>query len=155
MRSNNKSAKTPATVSGISGISCGSVITSNNWYNNTTSSVTMAIGGGGGGYASSLHGITYPFASTPAVTISGATIDGGESEITLTKDGRTLRVGKSINLLLEHLMLIVPDDRELESNPALKLAYENYLEARKRHVDPELTAAYESYQLIRNITRDE
>jgi hypothetical protein len=134
----------------------GVITTSGNWSNNAISSITLTGSGGGYRYASS--GVAYSATSsiTPVMTVSNTAIGVDESDVTIRmKSGKEIRVGKSISMLLEHLMLIVPDDREIESNPALKLAYENYLEVYKRRMDPELAEAYETYQTVRKLTRDE
>jgi hypothetical protein len=94
--------------------------------------------------------------NSSTMTISGVTVDGDESEITIQmKDGKKVHVVKSINLILEHLMMIVPDEQELNSNPALKLAYENYLQVIRQQIDPKIAEAYETYQTVRKLTRDE
>lgn len=97
--------------------------------------------------------ITYASNPNQSITVATTVFDDSDMIIRM-KDGTDLKVGKSIRMLMEHLLLIVPDDRELESNPALKMAYENYLRIAKRSLDPELVEAYESYQMMRKITRD-
>jgi hypothetical protein len=57
-------------------------------------------------------------------------------------------------LILEHLQLIVPDEQELRDNPSLKLAYENYLEALAATRDPSIQAAFDSYHMVRKLTKD-
>jgi hypothetical protein len=134
------------------GGSSSSVITGN-WTNNSISSAVTLSSAGSGCYTS--PGITtYSAIAPPTVTISNTTFDDAEITIRM-KDGSDLRVAKSINLLLEHLMLIVPDDRELESNPALKMAYENYRDVRKKTMDPKLVEAYDSYQMIKKLSKED
>jgi hypothetical protein len=128
----------------------GSTTTDDTWYGITNSTMlsNMLI-------TTPAHThITSASTIAPTLSISNATFD--DSDITIrTKGGEDLRVAHSIKLMMDHLMLIVPDDRDLESNPALKSAYENYLQVYRRTVNPELAEAYDSYQMIKKLSKDD
>lgn len=121
------------------------------------------IGGGGGGYAnltinSGVSTGLYTTSSTsysPVMTIQHN--DADNSDVIIKRpNGVEIPVGKSIELILDHLKLILPNKRELEENPALKLAYDNYLQVLEtvRH-SQEIKDAYDSYQMVRKLSKDD
>ena len=115
----------------------------------------ITTSGTGGTYLSVNPASTWATSSiTSGITLSSTSSDA--SDLTIKrKGGNTIAVGKSIELILEHLQLIVPDERELRDNPALKLAYENYLDALAATRDPSIQAAVDSYHMIRKLTKDD
>lgn len=131
-----------------------------------------ANGGGGGGYASStvsmagtmpsvynvpsysgsytLSSSGYGYGSI-ATALSGAQIP----DVTIQRPNGEIQIGKAIETILDHLQLIVPNQKELDANPSLKLAYENYLEVLKATRNADLKEAYDSYHMVRKLSRDD
>lgn len=114
-----------------------------------TGSYTMPNSGtvslGSGVYSISTGTTTYT--NTPYHT----TFD---SDITINRPGGKINIGKSIETILDHLNLIIPVQSELDSNPALKLAYENYLEVLDASRNRDIREAYDSYHTVKKLTKD-
>lgn len=93
-------------------------------------------------------------------TISGQPItftsgDGyGRNDVVIRRNGREIAVATCIEAIQQHLCILVPDQRELDSNPALQLAYDHYLSVVRESVDPRIRAAYDSFQTLRNLTKE-
>lgn len=123
--------------------------------------ISLSSGAGGGGVytatgsytTSSITGMAAMSSASGIVSIMSCKVD--DSDITVKRpDGTTLAVAKSIETILEHLQLIVPNDNELRDNPALNLAYENYLEMLATTRNPGLKEAFDSYHTVRNLVKD-
>lgn len=126
-------------------------------------------------YASSSSGMYSGIVAAPTVTSSGSySISTGgswtspytsfslgnpttvDSDITLCRHGKpTMRIGATLDEILKHLHIIVPDHKLLEENESLKLAYDNYVEVLRATVNPELKAAYDSYKIIEQLTTND
>ena len=78
-----------------------------------------------------------------------------DSDITISRPTGRINVGKTLEMILEHLNLIVPVQAELDSNPSLKLAYENYLEVLAAARNQTVKDAFDSYQMIRKLSKDD
>jgi hypothetical protein len=72
------------------------------------------------------------------------------------KNGKEIRVGDSLEMIMEFLM-IIPEDKELlEKNPALKDAYEHHQRVvREVFTDDRLKESFDTYHTIRRLVKDE
>lgn len=110
---------TPST--GLTGATAGTIA-----INNGTNWVTLG-GGGGGGTGSNTYftgstGPTYSYGATGA-----SYQDYSQSDIVLRRPGKPdLKVGESLDLIMERLSILTPDMAKLEKYAALKKAYEHY-----------------------------
>jgi len=154
------------------------------YYNNTMCNSIYGAGGGSSGVYNIATGGssgTYSISTSPSVvypttttTTTGGTYAGTstglwntsyanptvnagfDSDITLSRTGRPdLKIGQMIDLICEHLNIIVPDQKLMEDNPSLKLAYEHYQETvAKTVMNPEVKAAADSYRTIEKLVKE-
>lgn len=105
---------------------------------------TTGYGAGGGG--------TYSSASSWGVTHSTDNRD----VVIKRKNGKEIRVGDSLEMIME-LLMIIPEDRELfEKNPALKDAYDHHQQViREVFTDDRLRESFDTYHTIRRLVKDE
>lgn len=135
--------------------STGGYTNSSGVYTITTgTSASTSINTGGLGTGSYTWNATASI--NPTVTMSGATIN--DHDITITrKDKPSIKVAATLDLLIEALYIIVPDEQEHNNNPALKSAYEEwqyqFAEQTKR-MSP-LKEAYDSYMMMKKLCREE
>lgn len=111
---------TPSTSTGLTGASAGTIA-----VNTGTTWVTLGGGGGGGGgYTTGSTGPTYAH----YVGATGASYsDYTQSDIVLRRPGKPdLKVGESLDLIMERLGILTPDMAKLEKYAALKKAYDHY-----------------------------
>ena len=79
-----------------------------------------------------------------------------DDDIHITKNGKTLKVFDALELVLNRLNIIIPDEIMIEKNPALRDAYDHYVSVVKEMpVDPRVKEAYDSYHTIMKLVRDE
>lgn len=129
----------------------------------STASITgTGYGGGGGTYSVNLTGAG---SMSSVYSISGGagwasnnyvnnTITAN-ADITISRKGKEINVAETLELIVEHLNLIIPDKKLLNDNPSLKLAYDNYLEVLSKISNPELKSAVESYKVLEQLVKDE
>lgn len=98
-----------------------------------TSNVTVPIqswvtvGGGGGGAASySIGASSFSNAYTTGTYSHTATATVTD-DLTISRPGKsTIKVGESLDILMERLLVIEANFQKMEKYPALKEAYNNY-----------------------------
>lgn len=126
-----------------------------------------SYGGSGGYYTTSSGSITIPTNTTSTtgmwtlsntyknVTLIGAT-EISDSDITIIRrNKKPIKVAETLEFLLEQFNIIIPDKKLLESNPALALAYENYLEVLKTSIVPKLKEAYNNYKVLETLSKSD
>lgn len=134
---------------------------------------TTGLGGGGGTISNNVYSISSMGAigsptglwqgwqgSIYGSTSPGVTIASGhntDSDITLKRHGKPeIRIGETLDLITESLCIVIPDKKELEKNPALKSAYEEWQLEFKNHYSQigSLKTAYDSYNTIKSLCHD-
>lgn len=105
------------------------VNTGSGWANIATGTASPYIGGGSGG-------VYMPTWSTTTVT---------SPLVIQTPDGRQIDVLKTLTTIIEQLCIIVPDETKMEKYPALREAYNEYLELM---VNENVKKAYLNYRTI-------
>lgn len=96
---------------------------------------------------------TYSSVSQPTYTIKSAGLD--HSDVVIKRHGKSIAVAKSLETIIDHLCIIIPDAAELANNPALKTAYDHYLDVVRESLDPRIRAAYDSFQTLRSLTQED
>lgn len=98
-----------------------------------------------------------PSWSSGTISLGTTSFDEIDSDITLKRKGKPdVKIGATLDLICEHLNIIIPEKSLLESNPALKMAYEHYSEVlQKTYADIELKNAYDSYKTLEKLLRSE
>lgn len=115
-------------------------------------SLTMSGGGAGGGMISS-SGYSTTAISKP---VYYTTTDNDNADIVIhRKSGNNIRVGDSIKHILDTFCIIVPDHTLLDSNPALKAAYENHQAIIQETLGPKLKESYDSYKTIERLIQQD
>lgn len=131
--------------------------TSSVHYNTTHGYIYLASGNGSNTWysgATSTAGSNGGHSINSSVTI--ATTKFTDNDITISRPGgKQLKIANTLERIMEQMMLIVPDDDELDNNPALKAAYNNYLEVLHASRDPAAKEAYDSYHTIRKLVNDD
>jgi hypothetical protein len=120
-----------------------------------SASPTINTGLSTGGYNWAANN-SYNTGYNSSVTMAGAHID--EVDITLKrKDKPELKIGATLDLIIESLYIIVPDNEEHEKNPALKSAYEEWqrqFQEQTKRMHP-LKEAYDSYMMMKKLCRED
>lgn len=94
--------------------------------------------------------------TSPYTTFSVGNSTTVDNDITLCRQGKpNMKIGATLDEILKQLLIIVPDHKLLEENESLKLAYDNYVEVLQATVNPELSAAYNSYKIIERLTTND
>ncbi len=97
------------------------------------------------------------WATLQAPSMPGITVDANDPD-TLIMDGTVKIDDTNLNECIKHvskrLSIIIPDTEDLEKHPALKAAYEDWLRIVEKLVDPQLKAAYEQYQIIEKLIKE-
>lgn len=98
-----------------------------------------------------------PSWSSGTISLGAIKADDTDTDITLKRKNKPdLKIGVTLDLICEHLNIIIPEKSLLESNPALKMAYEHYSEVlQKTYADIELKNAYDSYKTLEKLLRSE
>lgn len=98
-------------------------------------------------------GVSNSIYTTQSVYNTGG-LDYHAQDVTITRNGKPpLKIGYTIDMIMESIGLILPDEALLNSNPALKSAYDNYQEILHKQ-NPELKSAIENYKMIEKIVKE-
>lgn len=144
----------------------------------TTGAINNVVtyGGGGAGIASSgtsptIYSVT---GITPSLGSSGISLATGrwatasstsytprsefDSDIVIKRYNKPeLKLGATLDLILDSLYIIIPDHKELDNNPALKSAYDHWQEKFNEHkqlMNP-VKEAYDSYLMVQKLVKEE
>jgi hypothetical protein len=123
-------------------------------------SLTMLGGGAGGGMISASGSYTMSTGGYGTTAVSKpvyyTTTDNSGADIVITrKSGESIRIGDSIKHILDTFCIIVPDQTLLDSNPALKAAYENHQAIIQETLGPKLKESYDSYKTIEKLIQQD
>lgn len=130
----------------------------------SSSSNSILTGGYGTGSATGVSLTGVNTWNIPTNTWSAGTITLGtnsyneyDADLTLKRNGRPdIKVGATLDLICEHLNIIIPEKSLLDNNPALKMAYDHYKETlQKTFSNPELKSAVDSYKTLEKLVRDD
>lgn len=80
-----------------------------------------------------------------------------DSDLVIKRRGKPeLKIAATLDLILESLYIIVPDNKELENNPALKSAYEHWQETFQEHSKRMLPIkeAYDGYIMMQKLVQE-
>lgn len=79
--------------------------------------------------------------------------DFNDITITRGKNKNSYKVAATLDIICDSLGIIIPDQKKLNENPSLKLAYDNYQEVlKKTWMTNELSEAYNNYKIIEKLT---
>ena len=140
--STNVNNNTIYTVSGVSTTSTSTIV--NGGYSIATS----------GGYSWASH---YPAHSTASqnMVVSGCKIIA--DEITINRKNNPIKIGETLDLIMETLYIVNPDVDQHKNNPALKAAYDEWyhqFKLQSERMTP-LKEAYDSYIILQKLCKEE
>jgi hypothetical protein len=122
--------------------------------------LTMSGGGAGGGMISTSGNYTMSTGSYGTTAVSKPVYytitDNSGADIVIPRNsGESIRVGDTIKHILDTFCIIVPDQNLLDSNPALKAAYENHQAIIQETLGPKLKESYDSYKTIEKLIQQD
>ena len=119
-----------------------------------TSTGSLSLSTGAYNWASTT--VSPTFSATNTYSASSATFDN--TDVTLTRKGRPpMKIGATLDLILESLYIITPDETAHKDNPALQSAYEEWqhqFRVQTERMAP-LKEAYESYMTMKKLCRED
>ena len=162
MSSPFKSINLNSTVTGTINVSASSINTGvigATGASGSITSLTTMVGGNGGGGGMISNGGNYTstsYSTTISKPVYYTTTDNSNADIVIHRDsGESIRVGATIKHILDTFCIIVPDQTLLDSNPALKAAYDDHQAIIQETLGPKLKESYNSYKIIEKLIQQD